>query len=85
MAEEILRDDANDTGLPGLFDLMIDLSASAEEGGGKEMAPAVRAKIVLGRSLLAVVEEQLGMKVEGRKLPAELLVIDHAERVPTEN
>ena len=63
----------------------MDLSASTEEAGGKEMPPAVKAKIMLGRSLAPIVEEQLGMKLEGRKLPANMLVIDHAERVPTEN
>jgi uncharacterized protein (TIGR03435 family) len=39
---------------------------------------------MLGRSLQPIVEEQLGMKLEGRKLPADMLVIEHAERVPAE-
>jgi uncharacterized protein (TIGR03435 family) len=77
------------TGLTGQFDFTVDLSASTDDGGqGKEMtAPmmADKAKMMLGRSLLPVVQEQLGLKVEGRKLPADVLVIDHAERVPTEN
>lgn len=74
------------TGLAGFYDLTVDLSASSEAGGpDKEASPMVSAKMMLGRSLLPVVQEQLGMKVEGRKLPADVLVIDHAERVPTEN
>jgi uncharacterized protein (TIGR03435 family) len=40
---------------------------------------------MLGRGLAPVVQEQLGMKLEGRKVPADLLVIDHVDRVPTEN
>jgi uncharacterized protein (TIGR03435 family) len=73
------------TGLPGLFDFTVDTSSAEAGGEGKEVNPMVTAKIMLGRSLLPMVQEQLGMKVEGRKLPADVLVIDHAERVPTEN
>jgi len=72
------------TGLAGFYDLTLDLSTAAEEAG-KEQPIIVRAKIALGRTLLPIVQEQLGLKVEGRKLPADVLVIDHADRVPTEN
>jgi uncharacterized protein (TIGR03435 family) len=30
-------------------------------------------------------QEQLGLKLEKRKGPVEILVIDHVERVPTDN
>jgi uncharacterized protein (TIGR03435 family) len=35
--------------------------------------------------LFAALQEQLGLRLDARKGPVELLVIDHVERVPTEN
>jgi uncharacterized protein (TIGR03435 family) len=30
-------------------------------------------------------QEELGLKLESRKVPLDLLIIDRAEKVPTEN
>ena len=43
------------------------------------------APIMSSPSLFTVLEEQLGLKLEARKLPVEILVIDHVEKAPTEN
>ncbi len=77
------------TGLTGFFDLTVDVSATAGDGGpGKEAdrnQMLINAKMMMGQSLLSVLQDQLGLKVEARKLPADALIVDHGEKVPTEN
>jgi uncharacterized protein (TIGR03435 family) len=68
------------TGIPGFFDMTVDWPRYILNTGGQqrvdreEMASAVR----------SAVEEQLGLKMERRKAPLEVTVIDRAEK-PGEN
>jgi uncharacterized protein (TIGR03435 family) len=38
-----------------------------------------------GLSLLTAVSDQLGLRLQTRKVPVDLVIVDHMERVTTEN
>ncbi|HEY6370005.1 MAG TPA: M56 family metallopeptidase [Candidatus Sulfotelmatobacter sp.] len=67
------------TGLAGAYDFSLNWMSDAS-GGGTFNAPVSAAS---ASSLLAAIQEQLGLKLEPQKSPMQVLVIDHAER-PTE-
>ena len=61
------------TGVPGVFDIEISWTP--------DTAPADADP---GPSVFAAIQEQLGLKLQARKLPVEVPVIDRISR-PTEN
>jgi uncharacterized protein (TIGR03435 family) len=79
------------TGLTGKYD--IDLSWTADpafEPRGVDAAapaalPSAGGPAVLEANLFAALRESLGLKMERRDVSVEFVVIDHIERVPTEN
>ena len=66
------------TGLNGAFDYTIDIS------GLNNFNPK-SADDALGASIFTAVQDDLGLKLESRKEPIEVLVIDSVDRIPTEN
>ena len=68
----------DDTGLTGKYDFTI--SWIAQRPG---WAPAENDEA--GPSLLSAVHEQLGLKLTAKKGPIEIIVADHAEKMPLEN
>jgi uncharacterized protein (TIGR03435 family) len=68
------------TGLKGRYDFNVDVAEyMANESQMKE------AKSDPAAIIFAVLQEQLGLKLESKKSPIQMLVIDTAEKVPTEN
>jgi uncharacterized protein (TIGR03435 family) len=71
------------TGLKGRYDFEFDITTflpqkpAPGEGQPEQMDPV--------SVLQAALPKQLGLKLESRKLPIDMLVIDHLEKVPTEN
>lgn len=60
------------TGLKGTFDF--ELNFAPPESADSSLP-----------SIFTAVQEQLGLKLESRKVPLQMLVIDRCQRVPTEN
>jgi len=62
------------------------MAGPAGPAGGEGGAPAARTpEAASGPPLQVAVQQQLGLKLEAKRLPIDLLVIEHAERVPSEN
>jgi uncharacterized protein (TIGR03435 family) len=60
------------TGLSGAFDFSMEYARDDRDSADKP-------------SVFTAVQEQLGLKLEKAKGPVEILVIDRAEKTPTEN
>ena len=61
----------NSTGLTGVFDFTLDWAPDNLQSDGP--------------SIFSALQEQLGLKLEAAKSRIEVLAIDRAERIPTEN
>jgi uncharacterized protein (TIGR03435 family) len=67
------------TGLNGVFDFTLDWTPDSDTPSD-EPEPSRNAP-----SLFTAVREQLGFRLDARKGPVEVVVIDHVENTPTEN
>ena len=73
----------DDTGAEGVFTFTLDWTPDETQ---RLTPPDENATAnPSGTSLFAALQEQLGLKLEGKKGPVEILVVDHMERAPTEN
>jgi uncharacterized protein (TIGR03435 family) len=72
LSNEIGRPVNDATGIKGIFDFT--LTYSPDSGGDDSRA-----------SIYTALEEQLGLRLEARKVPVDVIVVDHVERMPSEN
>ncbi|SPE35764.1 conserved hypothetical protein [Candidatus Sulfopaludibacter sp. SbA3] len=63
------------TGLDGVYTFELHWSNEDKTSDGVATSP----------SLPTALQETLGLRLQPQKVPVEFLVVDHAERVPTEN
>jgi uncharacterized protein (TIGR03435 family) len=76
LSDEAGRPVVDETGLSGSYEMTLDWAP--------DDAPAPNDSAA-GPSLFTALQEQLGLKLDPTKGPVETLVIDRAERTPTEN
>ena len=79
---------ADETGIQGTFDIELKWTPDSSSRGISTAAhdePAAQTESAGGPTLFTALQQQLGLKLEARKVPVPILVIDHIERVPTEN
>jgi uncharacterized protein (TIGR03435 family) len=77
LSQRLDRPVLDQTGLKGPFEITMDWAPDSLQrpGTSDELS---------GPSIFTALQEQLGLKLEGRKAPVEILVIDQAEK-PSEN
>jgi uncharacterized protein (TIGR03435 family) len=78
----------NATGLTGRYDFILSwvgnpIPALPAGGAGGAQDPNLQAQSGLG--LMGAIQKQLGLRLESRKGLIDILVVDHAERVPSAN
>ena len=78
LAKEVGRQVVDFTGLTGQFDLALEWQPEAERAENPDAASE-------RPSIFAALAEQLGLKLEPRKVSLEVLVVDAARKTPTEN
>ena len=85
MMSNLLRAPVIDmTGLTGRYDLTLNIAKYAGDmaarGQSIDSAPADPVALVS-----MILQDELGLKLEARKMPLELVIVDRAEKVPVEN
>jgi uncharacterized protein (TIGR03435 family) len=73
------------TGLKGFYNLKLDWVPEPRQSGELKGDITPVADSSSGPALSEAIQAQLGLKFEMRKAPIEILIVDHAEKVPTEN
>ena len=62
------------SGLKGVYDFKLEWITAGQANNGSP-----------GPSMLDAVQDQLGLKLERRKQPMEVLIVDKLDRMPTDN
>ena len=81
LSREIRLPIVDQTGLTGRYDYFMDINAYITDEMRNQGGPPIEAPSIIASAL----QGQLGLKVEAKKMPLEVLVIDKMEKTPTEN
>jgi uncharacterized protein (TIGR03435 family) len=70
----------NETSLKGVYTFSLAYSPDRRVGAN-EAEPSEPS----GPSIFTALEEQLGLKLEAEKVPVDVVVLDHCDKMPSEN
>ena len=73
------------TGLSGRYDYFLDVEPYFSEESRKAMGPGDGPPPDANAIVAVAMQKQLGIKVEAKKVPVEIVVVDHVEKTPAEN
>lgn len=77
---------ADRTGLAGVYTFRLEYAAAAMPSAPSTDAAAIPIASAPGTDISAAIEKQLGLKlVKVKGAPVDMLIIDHADKAPTEN
>ena len=76
LAGNLGRDVIDNTGLTGEYDFSLRWTPEA----GQQLGPLPGQEDREGASIFTALQEQLGLKLESKKAPVEIIVVDHAEK-----
>ena len=91
ISEPLKRPVIDETGLTGRYELKIDVSGYVQTAAGADVKGPGEGKggpdgpMDVMSILFTGLQEQLGVKLNSKKENVDILVIDHAEKTPTEN
>ena len=83
LAHQLGRPVVNQTGIEGRYDITLDFEPDGPARTGDKDNP-IAGVDTRRPSLFTAIQDQLGLKLESRKTPVEVLVVDHIGR-PSEN
>ena len=72
------------TGLKGRYDLNLNVAKYAADmaAQGKSVESTPMDPVAL---ITTVLQAEFGLKLEAKKMPLDLVIVDHVEKVPVEN
>jgi uncharacterized protein (TIGR03435 family) len=85
IANEIHVPVVDQTGLTGRYNYFFDIEPYFSEESRKATGPGGGPPPDANAIIAVAMQKELGIKVESKKVPVEVIVVDHAEKAPIEN
>jgi uncharacterized protein (TIGR03435 family) len=84
LSRMIDRPVVDQTNLKAFFDFHLEWTPD-DKSAAAAMEPGGIVDSAVGPNLVMALQQQLGLKLEGRKAPLDVIVVDRVDKTPTEN